>query len=438
MAKKPRKKFDTGEGNLDMIKNSVTAIKHHADELTSELKKNPKIEAWVLAKVDRAAQNLSDVTHYLDGEMNKFANGGEIELPISKIVDEEIRVYSNNIKNILGFVGEGVYEIDVESFAPRMSFNYQNEISIYFNEDSWGGISKEDWNKAAKILDKYVGENGFESYDINPSHNYLKLYFSYNNYPMGDYEDFEIDNDGGYMAKGGAISDLQKEISKHKELSLEIYPNGKMALINGLYGVLVDDKLKNTIYVGNEYYEMDGVIYKKNEKGDRPTKLKMADGGKLSKKSFIKKYEENEDQNMHSENVVLLAETYGTESDIRDAKTILAKHESMGHLPSNLREERNDLHDKLWSRHIQSREKDGYVGHYGELKEYLFNFNNGGWNSIIAPNKKQAIKLAKAKYEDAAGRLKVDESTFRIKTEKDYKKLWSETKDSFKNIRNSK
>jgi len=360
MKKKPRKKFDTGEGNLDMIKNSVTAIKHHADELTAELKKNPKIEAWVLAKVDRAAQNLSDVTHYLDGEMNKFANGGKIELPISKIVDEEIRVYSNNIKNILGFVGEGVYEIDVESFAPRMSFNYQNEISIYFNEDSWGGISKEDWNKAAKILDKYVGENGFEYYDINPSHNYLKLYFSYNNYPMGDYEDFELDNE------------------------------------------------------------------------------EFADGGKLSKKSFIKKYEENEDQNMHSENVVLLAETYGTESDIRDAKTILAKHESMGHLPSNLREERNDLHDKLWSRHIQSREKDGYVGHYGELKEYLFNFNNGGWNSIIAPNKRQAIKLAKAKYEDAAGRLKVDESTFRIKTEKDYKKLWSETKDSFKNIRNSK
>jgi hypothetical protein len=127
--------------------------------------------------------------------MNKFANGGEIELPISKIVDEEIRVYSNNIKNILNFVGEGVYEIDVESFTPRMSFDYQNEISIYFNEDSWGGISKEDWNKAAKILDKYVGENGFESYDINPSHNYLKLYFSYNNYPVGDYEDFELDKD---------------------------------------------------------------------------------------------------------------------------------------------------------------------------------------------------------------------------------------------------
>lgn len=84
-------------------------------------------------------------------------------------------------------------------------------------------------------------------------------------------------------------------------------------------------------------------------------------GGKLSKKDFLKKYEENEDDNLHSENVVLLAENYGTESDIRDAKTILAKHEAIGHLPTSLREERNALHDKLWSKYVQSREGGGYM-----------------------------------------------------------------------------
>jgi hypothetical protein len=89
MAKKPRKRFETEEGNLDMIKNSVRAIKHHADELTSELKKNPEIEAWVLAKVDRAAQNLSDVTHYLDGEMNKFAKGGKTPVIRTQFEEEE-------------------------------------------------------------------------------------------------------------------------------------------------------------------------------------------------------------------------------------------------------------------------------------------------------------------------------------------------------------
>jgi len=105
-----RKRFDTGEGNLDMIKNSVTAIKHHAEELTMELKKNPDIEAWVLAKVDRAAQNLSDVTHYLDGEMNKFVDGGymkkgginEIDMDLMEKTDDELltndELLAENIK----------------------------------------------------------------------------------------------------------------------------------------------------------------------------------------------------------------------------------------------------------------------------------------------------------------------------------------------------
>jgi hypothetical protein len=92
----------------------------------------------------------------------------------------------------------------------------------------------------------------------------------------------------------------------------------------------------------------------------------MAYGGKLSKKDFFKKYEENEDENMHTENVVLLAENYGTESDIRDAKTILAKHESIGHLPTSLRLERDALHDKLYAKYVQSREDGGMMAEGGE------------------------------------------------------------------------
>lgn len=92
-----------------------------------------------------------------------------------------------------------------------------------------------------------------------------------------------------------------------------------------------------------------------------------AKGGKLSKKDFFKKYEENEDENMHSENVVLLAENYGTESDIRDAKTILAKHESIGHLPTSLRQERDALHDKLYAKYVQSREYGGMMAKGGNV-----------------------------------------------------------------------
>jgi hypothetical protein len=109
----------------------------------------------------------------------------------------------------------------------------------------------------------------------------------------------------------------------------------------------------------------------------------FAKGGKLSKKDFFKKYEENEDENMHTENVVLLAENYGTESDISDAKTILAKHESIGHLPTSLRQERDALHDKLWSKYIQSREDGGMMAHGGSVgKIYYHILEYGDYGNI--------------------------------------------------------
>jgi len=64
------------KGNLDMVKNQVIQVEHHAKELMQTLKSNPQVDAWVVAKMDRATSNLSDITHYLEGEQNSFADGG--------------------------------------------------------------------------------------------------------------------------------------------------------------------------------------------------------------------------------------------------------------------------------------------------------------------------------------------------------------------------
>jgi hypothetical protein len=148
MAKKPRKRFDT-LGNLDMIKNSVTAIKHHADELTMELKKNPDIEAWVLTKVDRAAQNLSDVTHYLDGEMNKFADGG-------KMTDGGIR-----LRHKYSFVHEKMlYTFTVElnnSEDELFEFETMEQAFRFAREEELDGNRITDVSKYKKV--------GFQRYE---------------------------------------------------------------------------------------------------------------------------------------------------------------------------------------------------------------------------------------------------------------------------------
>jgi len=76
------------QGNLDMVKNQVVQVEHHAKELMQTLKSNPQVDAWVVAKMDRATSNLSDITHYLEGEENSFAKGGKVKKKRVRFVDK--------------------------------------------------------------------------------------------------------------------------------------------------------------------------------------------------------------------------------------------------------------------------------------------------------------------------------------------------------------
>lgn len=73
------------DSNKEMILSNIHSIKHHADEISEILKQSVQVEAWVNAKAERAATDLSDITHYLDGELHKFEDGGEINELIGQI-----------------------------------------------------------------------------------------------------------------------------------------------------------------------------------------------------------------------------------------------------------------------------------------------------------------------------------------------------------------
>ena len=69
-------------GNIDnenalMVANNNKQIAHHTKEMQELLKENKNIPAWVVAKVNRSASDLSDATHYMEGEGESFANTGE-------------------------------------------------------------------------------------------------------------------------------------------------------------------------------------------------------------------------------------------------------------------------------------------------------------------------------------------------------------------------
>jgi predicted ABC-type ATPase len=83
------------DSNFEMVKSQAKELMHHSKELMQVLKKHPHIEAWVVAKIERATTDLSDVTHYLDGT---FAKGGEVGSSIKGITNVE---YKDNGKTLL-------------------------------------------------------------------------------------------------------------------------------------------------------------------------------------------------------------------------------------------------------------------------------------------------------------------------------------------------
>jgi hypothetical protein len=171
---------------------------------------------------------------------------------------------------------------------------------------------------------------------------------------------------GGMMAKGGMTEYphlLQEKLRGKWE---SVYSFAKSSEI--------DENIKEYKKLWNDDREVrviNNPRYKKYADGGM-----MAMGGKLSMSKFKEQYDENEDNNMHSENVVLLAENFGTKDDIRDAKTILAKHNAIGSLPYYLMQERDALSKKLYAKYQQASKKKvadgGMMANGGEMDSIYY------------------------------------------------------------------
>jgi len=68
---------EIANSNNEMLQSQLKAVEHHAKELSSIVNDKTPVEAWVVGKIERASTDLSDITHYLDGQ--NFADGGEIK-----------------------------------------------------------------------------------------------------------------------------------------------------------------------------------------------------------------------------------------------------------------------------------------------------------------------------------------------------------------------
>jgi hypothetical protein len=117
--------------NRQMVLNQNKQIKHHTEELPSAVKKAHHVPAWVVAKVNRSANDISDATHYLDGENEEYANGGSIEAKYKKMGytlkkegDHYTGIYNNSGKR----VG------DVRNEELENTLNYIKKTNKFYGE----------------------------------------------------------------------------------------------------------------------------------------------------------------------------------------------------------------------------------------------------------------------------------------------------------------
>jgi len=106
--------------NQRMIMNQNVQIEHHQEELEDLLEERVEVPAWVVAKMETATKNLSDIYHYLDGqkevkeEIEESKNEEDIEVEDFEVVVPKTNSsgvdsqYSDYYQNIGSFESGGL------------------------------------------------------------------------------------------------------------------------------------------------------------------------------------------------------------------------------------------------------------------------------------------------------------------------------------------
>jgi hypothetical protein len=216
---------DIAESNLQMLRSNAKAIKHHSEELENELNDNPDVEAWVVAKGERAATDLSDITHYLDGK--KFYAGGLTAGRWYKDNSgEEFKYIGKNDDTGELIFTDGSKRVNktLDEFGGRPK---ENKLFGFFED---GGIEEgvdlfEDYEEMPASVVETLSKYDLESGDYRELEKALKDLKKY-----GYTFDYELDGQpydlrkigqkgkSEFYAKGGSIKSIEKRVAEVNEL----------------------------------------------------------------------------------------------------------------------------------------------------------------------------------------------------------------------------
>jgi antirestriction protein len=112
--------------NYEMLRGKIKELMHHAKELKSITNRKKQVPAWVLAKSTRASTDLSDITHYMDG--NKFGKGGGVESKIDMLYEKSN--FINADFNWQGKLIEMLQDNSIEAYNIYQSLTKEQKESV--------------------------------------------------------------------------------------------------------------------------------------------------------------------------------------------------------------------------------------------------------------------------------------------------------------------
>ena len=241
--------------------------------------------------------------------------------------------------------------------------------------------------------DEFVKQNSLVPYSINElsykTFDTLKV-----NYPIV-YKSLQKHIQEGEYAKGGGV-----EISKAESIKNEMYKAFESYLSNKNTDAQLVSKLQRILgsrrwfrYFKGDTGASDFGSVKRalsqsvNRDGEKESMqisidtkgLQIYDyygdemfnkGGSVDLASVKEQYEENEDINNHSENVVLLAKYFGSAEDLKQAERILSIHDEEGHLSGENSANRRKLSQKLIDKARKEMAKKGIQFAKGGMTEH--------------------------------------------------------------------
>jgi len=216
---------EIAKSNLEMLKSYAKEFIHHGMELQKALKKETEIDAWVVAKAERATTDLSDITHYLDGK-SEYAEGGTTKLYYGYPEEDYNKPIGKTYYTFVDFIDDRNAELGIDGLGETQTFFFD---TLEEAQEQYRNSELRDLEKIKYVIqfdtDKapYAYETGYinrqgEQVPKMRKGKHVKQYDKFTD---------------TYFAKGGKLDKKATYVPKRDIAEVEVEKNGKTKFVDG-------------------------------------------------------------------------------------------------------------------------------------------------------------------------------------------------------------